>query len=323
MDLIDRYLAAVGRHLPTTLQSDVVDELSANLRSEAEGMAQRLGRPLEAADQEQILKPHGHPWLMASRYQPQQQLVGPALYPYYRQALVMVLFWVVLPMTLIGGALAAIYAQDSGQAWGRALGAAWSGAIYSVGIVTIVFAILDSQQVRITALDQWQPSKLPDPQDGRAVPRSESLFSLIANLTFLMIWIDLIRVPQLATWGGDEVQFVPSAVWSAVHMPIIVTVLVTIATSFVDLMRPWRTALFSLLRIANALAFAAIVVVVLRAQHWIDVVAPGVLHDRATRGDYWINQSIEWGLFVVLAITLFEASHEMWQLLVARRGRRV
>ena len=41
---------------------------------------------------------------MASRYLPQQHLVGPGLYPYYRQALVMVVFWVVLPITLFGGA---------------------------------------------------------------------------------------------------------------------------------------------------------------------------------------------------------------------------
>ena len=322
MDLIDRYLVAVGRHLPPALQKDIIEELADSLRSEAEDRAQTAGRTLTDDDQAELLKQHGHPWLMASRYLPQQQLVGPALFPYYRQALVRVVFWVVLPMTLIGGALAAIDAQSAGQAWGRALGAAWNGAIYSVGIVTIVFAILESQHVRITALDNWQPSKLPEPQDGRSVPRSESLFSLIANITFLMIWIDVIRVPQLAVWGGDDVRFVPSAIWSSVHIPIVVTVLVTIATSFVDLMRPWRTLLFSLLRIANALAFAAIVVVVLRAQHWIDVVAPGVLGDRATRADYWLNQSIEWGLFVVLAITLFEASHESWRLLVARRGSR-
>jgi hypothetical protein len=36
MDLIDRYLAAVRRHLPRPLQDDIVQELSDNLRSEAE-----------------------------------------------------------------------------------------------------------------------------------------------------------------------------------------------------------------------------------------------------------------------------------------------
>ena len=36
MDLIDRYLVAVRRQLPRTLQDDIVQELADNLRSEAE-----------------------------------------------------------------------------------------------------------------------------------------------------------------------------------------------------------------------------------------------------------------------------------------------
>jgi len=319
MDLIERYLVAVRRHLPTALQADIVDELAGNLRSEAEGMAECLGRPLTSGEQEQMLKSHGHPWLMASRYLPQQQLVGPALYPYYRQTITMVLFWVVLPITIGGGALAAAYAQESGQTRARALGAAWNGTIYSVGIITIVFAILERQRVRVTALDNWQPSQLPAPQDGRAVSRGESLFSLITTITFLMLWIDVIRLPEIAEWGSTPVRFVPEAVWSAVYLPILLSVLVTIATSFVDLMRPWRTMLFSVTKVVNAVAFAGIVVFVLRARHWVTVVADPALIDRATRADYWINQTIEWTLVMVMIGTLFEALNEIWQLTRSRR----
>lgn len=322
MDLIDRYLVAVRRHLPKPLQKDIVDELGENLRSEAEGMEQRLGRPLVAADQEQILKSHGHPWLMASRYLPQQQLIGPALFPYYRQTLVMVLFWVVLPITIGVGAIAAIYSPDSGPLWGRALGAAWNGAIYSVGVITIVFAILESQRVRITALDNWQPSKLPEPQEGRAVPRTESLFNLICTITFLMVWIDVIRLPVIAELGFAPVRFVPDAVWAAVHTPILLSVLVTIATSFVDLMRPWRTLVFSVTRVVNAFAFAGIMLVVLRAGHWITVVAEPASADRATRVDYWMNQTIEWTLVIVMVGSIFEALKEVWQLIKSRRESR-
>ena len=66
MDLIDRYLVAVRRHLPEPLQKDVAEELADSLRSEAEAAEQRLGRPLTPTEQEQLLQPHGHPWLMAS-----------------------------------------------------------------------------------------------------------------------------------------------------------------------------------------------------------------------------------------------------------------
>ena len=178
MDLIERYLVVVRRHLPTALQADIVDELAGNLRSEAEGMEECLGRPLASGEQEQMLKSHGHPWLMAGRYLPQRHLFGPAL--------------------------------------------------YSVGIVTI-------------------------------------------------------------------------------------------ATSFVDLVRPWRTMLFSVTKVVNAVAFAGIVVFVLRARHWVTVVADPALIDRATRADYWINQTIEWTLVIVMIGTLFEALNEIWQLTRSRR----
>lgn len=322
MDLIERYLVAVRRHLPAALQADIVDELADNLRSEAEGMAERLGRPLTSGELEQMLKSHGHPWLMASRYLPQQQLVGPALFPYYRQAITMVLFWVVLPITIGGGALAAAYGQEAGHAWARALGAAWNGTIYSVGIITIVFAILERQRVRITALDNWQPSQLPAPQDGRAVSRGESLFSLITTITFVFFWTGLIQLPAGAELGGGTVRFVADPVWAGAYYPIMMSVIVTIATSFVDLMRPWRTTVFSLVRIANAFAFVGITAMILRARHWITIVTESADVERVARSDHWINVSIEWTLIAVMAGTLFEALSELWQWFSSRRVTR-
>ena len=319
MDLIDRYLVAVRRHLPSALQKDIIEELADSLRSEAEDRAQKAGRTLTDDDQAELLKNHGHPWLMASRYLPQQQLIGPALYPYYRQALVIVLFWVVLPLTIGGGALAAIYAQDSGHIWGRALSTAWNGCIYAVGIVTIVFSILERQHVRITALDKWSPSLLPEPQDARAVSRTESLFSLIATITFLMLWTDFVRLPAFFDYGGAPVRFVPDPVWTAVYVPVLISVLVSIATSFVDLMRPWRTRMFSTILVANNLFALGVLAIVWRAGHWMTVVTATTFADQAARTDRWLNLSIEWSILIIGAITLYETLQELRQMFKARR----
>jgi hypothetical protein len=100
MDLIDRYLVAVRRQLPLDMQDDIVQELSDSLRSEAEEHERVTGRPPSEDEQAALLKKRGHPWLMASRYLPQQQLIGPELYPYYRKALAFMIFWVVLPIVL-------------------------------------------------------------------------------------------------------------------------------------------------------------------------------------------------------------------------------
>ena len=319
MDLIDRYLVAVGRHLPPALQKDIIEELADSLRSEADDRAQKAGRTLTDDDQAELLKKHGHPWLMASRYLPQQQLVGPALFPYYRQALTVVLFWVVLPITLGVGAVAAVYADDSGRLWSRALGAAWNGAIYAVGIVTLVFAILESQHTRITALDNWDPSRLPSPQDGRAVSRTESLFTIITTITFLMLWTDIIRLPEFVDFGGEPGRFVPDPGWEAVYLPVLLSVLVTVATSFVDLMRPWRTRMFSTILVANNLFALGVLAIVWRAGHWMTVVTATTVADQAARTDRWLNLSIEWSILIIAAITLYETLQELRHMFKARR----
>ena len=319
MDLINRYVAAVRRHLPRPQPQDIVEELADNLRSEAEAAEQRLGRPLTLDDQAALLQTHGHPWLMASRYLPQRYLIGPALYPYYRQATTLVVFWLVLPITLVGGAIAAMYAPNAWQTWARALGAAWSGAIYAVGIITLVFAVFESQQVRITGLDNWKASTLPEPQGGRSVSRGESLFSLVVGLSFLVLWMDIVAFPEFVDAGGEGMRLVPDAIWTTVYVPILLNLLVSLAGSLVDMVRPLRTTFFAAVRVANALALTAITVVALQAGHWVTVTADPAWADKATRVDGWLNGSLWWTFVVVAAVTAFNALSETWQLVQARR----
>src|SRR5688572_1812202 len=250
MDLIDRYLVAVRRQLPAALQDDIIGELGDSLRSEAEEHERTTGHPLTADEQAVMIKKRGHPWLMASRYLPQQQLIGPALFPYYRQALKIVVFWVVLPITLIGGALSAIYSPDSTAVWGRVLAAAWNGAIYSVGIVTIIFAILDHEKLRVTVLDNWNPANLPEPQTGRAIPRSETVMGLVFALTFLVWWTDLVRVPDFTFFDGNPVRLVPAPIWQALYYPVLVSLVASAGIYLIDLLRPWRTLTVSAVDLA-------------------------------------------------------------------------
>ncbi len=87
MDLVDRYVYAVKRHLPASQQDDIINELTDDILSQIKDKEEELGRPLGEAEQEAILKQYGHPYLLAMRYRPQQYLIGPALFPFYFPAL--------------------------------------------------------------------------------------------------------------------------------------------------------------------------------------------------------------------------------------------
>ena len=93
MELLDRYLLAVRKHLPWQRQDDILAELRANLESQLEEKEAALGRPLTLAEMENWLKSLGSPLRMAAPYQPQQYLIGPALYPVYRNVLKIALAW--------------------------------------------------------------------------------------------------------------------------------------------------------------------------------------------------------------------------------------
>ena len=318
MDLIDRYLVAVRRHLPARLQDDVVQELTDNLRSEAEAQEQEAGRGLTSEEQAALLKRHGHPWLMASRYLPQQHLIGPAIYPYYRQAITVVVFWIVLPITLAGAAIAGINSGDFGHFVSRVIGALWNGSLYAVGMTTIVFAVLEHERVRFTAIDNWEPLKLPELRPGRLVPRSETIPSLIAMLAFLVWWVGLVQTPELTQYGSIDARFVATPIWSQLYYPVLLAVAGGVAIGFVDMVHPWRTRVTSMADIVVNLVIAGVAVALVRAGWFVEVMGDPQHADRLTRANQWINTSISWGLTVVAAIALFDVVNELWK--ISRNG---
>ena len=93
MELLDRYLAAVKKHLPWERQDDIIAELRANLEAQLEDKEAELGRPLTKEEAEEWLKQIGPPIQVAARYQRQQYLIGPAVFPTYWYVLRLALTW--------------------------------------------------------------------------------------------------------------------------------------------------------------------------------------------------------------------------------------
>ena len=68
MQVLDRYLAAIARHLPKAEAADIIAELRENLLSEIEEKEAELGRPLGAKELDALLTAFGHPLALAARY---------------------------------------------------------------------------------------------------------------------------------------------------------------------------------------------------------------------------------------------------------------
>ena len=80
MELIERYLESVKFWLPRRQKDDIIAELSDDIHAQVEEKKETaLGRNLNEAEVEAILKQRGHPLLVANRFLPQESLIGPSL----------------------------------------------------------------------------------------------------------------------------------------------------------------------------------------------------------------------------------------------------
>lgn len=171
MDMLARYLQALRSYLPRKDQDDIVRELSDNLLSQMEDREEALGRPLSEDEQADILRRHGHPMIVASRYRRGQHLIGPVFFPIYVFALKVGLGIAALVTVVLAVVAAALHGDPARQAL-EALGAYGGRALVVFAWTTLGFAVFEMAQsrVKIRSGCDWDPRKLPKviTQDSRS-----------------------------------------------------------------------------------------------------------------------------------------------------------
>lgn len=258
MELLDRYLNFIRMLLPRGKRQDIIAELSEDLRAQIVDREAELGRPLNDIEIEVILKQCGHPLLVAGRYQSEQALIGQPFYPLYVFGLKMVQ-WVLFPLLLVVGVVLALFHIHPLFAIANAVGDAIAGAIYMVGVLTVLFAVLERLQTRLTFLEDWRPRdlpRLPVVPDQKLIQRSNSFGAFAGLLLFILWWTGAISFPPLA-----HVHFL-KAIPEGFFWPILLLAAGEMLLHLVNLMLPWwtrrRAAFRVLLDVASLALLAAI-----------------------------------------------------------------
>ncbi len=242
MELLDRYLQAVRFWLPKAQQKDIIAELGDDLRSQIEDKESALGRPLNEDELVAILQQTGHPMRVAGRYQPQQSLIGPVLFPLYKFVLKMVTVFYLVPWILVWIAL--VVFVPSHRADNPALtvlggwASLWTNAFVIFGIITLVFAVLERFQSSLKALEKWDPRKLPAaPKRKDRVPRVESVFELVFSGLFILGWLALPGIAREMFAPASKI-LVANPALSVYYWLALIPACLGMAQQFVNLFRP-------------------------------------------------------------------------------------
>jgi hypothetical protein len=184
MELIERYLQAIGRHLPPKQRADILSELRSSLVDDLEA---RAGDQPKQSDVVALLKAMGPPDKVAASYHPEgQYLIGPALYPIFRMVLGIVLFAVIGAQLL--AVLIALALRDQPISVLDSIWGIFNSLPAALGFVVLVFALLQWFDVR-PELDEepFDPLALPALADDEPVKAGEQAISVIVGVVVLVL----------------------------------------------------------------------------------------------------------------------------------------
>lgn len=216
MNLIDKYVAEVGKYLPLLKgREDVEKELKSTLEDMLEDKAEQAGRPRDEAMEIALLKEYGSPQNIASSYNPHPYLIGPRMFPFFLMVLKIVVAVVVVVMLALASikAVAAypVFAADFMQIILQGFGNALSAAFAAFGNVVIVFAILervlpDKEIGDFSNEKDWDPASLAKQPDPDMVKRGD----LIAEVVFTVLGLAFLNgVFNLPVFTEEFSKFIP------------------------------------------------------------------------------------------------------------------
>jgi len=202
MELIDRYVHEVGRHLPAGLRGDVEAELRSLLEDSLQERARETGRPADEAMATEVVRSFGKPRDAATRYAPEPQyLIGPRLYPIYMRV-VKIMFPALAAITLVLMVLGVFREPDRPASLAiviKATGGFLASALYNLGLLTLIFALVERAQRR-QAEAAWDPSKLPPVVDRDRISYFGRIFALYAIAALAILfnffpeWIGILLI---------------------------------------------------------------------------------------------------------------------------------
>lgn len=192
MNLIDRYIQHVGKHLPEKSREDLKREIRSLVEDTLEDRSRELGRPIDEAMTVDVLKEFGRPEKMAASYTPERYLISPRMFP---------IFWLVVKIVtsvLVAITLVKLF-LGLGQADAnfpqmiiQSLADLASGVLSALGNIVLVFAIIQyftpELGRELEKAEEWNPLKMEKIKDEDELSRFEQVFEITFSVVGLAVF---------------------------------------------------------------------------------------------------------------------------------------
>jgi len=326
MDLIERYLTAVGALLPQSQRDDITAELRDVLLTHREDEAARLGRALTRDEEGALLRRFGNPLAVAGRYGAQQYLIGPELYPIYMFVAKLVVAVIAGAALVTGVVTAVVQPADPGHAVGVAFDVAWTGGFAAIGAVTLMFAIVQRTGASRALLGAWTPRDLPRQLERRRCGsrRSDHIATIVVQVLFLLWWTGAMPLawrPYVSPRPGESLRFAFTPVWHMLYWPIIGLSLLVIAVRALKLAGRAKQRIAYGLDMALQVGVLVVAGVLLRSGPWASVTGAGL----PARSIADVQLGVNIGALVTLVIIAIVAAvtlvWDAWRALPSRLWR--
>ena len=337
MELLDRYLQAIRKYLPNRRQDDIIAELRANMESQIEDRESELGRPLTQGEFEDLLRKMGPPVVVASRYQPQQYLIGPTIFPLYIYVLRIALLWAFIITVLVSAVILPLVNQSNTVV--ESLFRVPGVLIQVAGWVTIVFAAIEFASTRYPKIcppmdgitQMWHPQSLPPlEKDILRAGKPRSFALAVADVFFSALflgWLLLVpRYPFLIMGPGVVYlkvgPFTLAPVWTTFFWWVVTLAMIQIAWKCIDLARGKWQFPNRIQHIAFKTIGLAPIIILLAARDQIYVLLknPGIDQLKYGQSVAQINDGIHLAFSVICAIVVIQLAWDLW--VMARDGYR-
>jgi hypothetical protein len=321
MDLLERYLQAVGRYLPEATREDTLAELRANLLERMDARAEEIERPLVESDVAGILLEHGKPEVVALQYLPQRSLIGPTVFPFYiftlRKALPLVAI-----VCAVAEAMNLLFTSEQGNLAGRIVVAVLKlvpALLLGAAVITLTFVVVEyiiSKGGLKDTLAEWDPAALPALKRPEEQERAKSLTKKTLELVVHCLWFAYVlwlRHPFWIKWPGlfftDSLHVAMAPVWHEFYAMLITLLTIQLVMRVLAFVPAAQTMMQPMKHATDALGLVAIGWLACSSVYFVAAGPAANGHDIAN-----VNQAMGWAFRIAFVAALFGFGRDMWKL---------